>query len=430
MPGGRGGFRGARGAIRPAVTTNGHAPSTSSSSASWPSAAATFNAETILNETSRDIATASIVSNGEDDNLDERTLSQTSTQLLPKKTLSDTDGSVDALAVKSTATQPDNDRGWDGLPSVPLPSNKVKIPSKVIQPGSKISWAQIARYAFFRIKEAKILSSLWLDRPPPPQPKTEAKPSPAPVTDVYASESKIDMAAAAEEALPLLPSEPVKLDSLSTTQDPWAATSLASTVQQQQQQDSSELVPLGVGEGWADAVIAQDDAALLDEHEDIEQHKRAEAAAPPAGVDPAGPLDVHTPVPEALPSQQPAFNLPSALEGSSSIEEPSSAYPMMSVPTDKLGGPPGLTKRSMSRMQQDAPVIISGVTGSSDIDRAGVQFGSLNLFGNSESEESPAFMPQPNPQLPVQKSLYETPAPPEQLQHREQNQIAPAQQIG
>ena len=196
-------------------------------------------------------------------------------------------------------------------------------------------------------------------------------------------------------------------------QDPWAST--VSTAVQQQLQEAAEPPPLGVGEGWADSIISKDDTTLLDQAEDIEQHKRAEAAVPPVGIDPAGPLDVHTPAAEALSSHQPTFDLPSTLEEV--------------APAERMIGPPGLSRRGGSRMQQDAPVIISGTNGSSDVDRIGVQFGSLNLFGNSDADHSlvPSLVPQNNHQAASQQSLYETPTSLEQQKSQEPSQAAPLQ---
>ena len=176
---------------------------------------------------------------------------------------------------------------------------------------------------------------------------------------------------------------------------------------------ASEPSALPVGEGWADAVIAQDAAPV-----DVAQHQRAEQAVPPLGSDPAGPLDVHTPAADALPTQQSAFEQPSALASQQS-----------EVPA---AGPPGLGKRSTQPKNRDAAVIMPGST--PDVDKVGVQFGSLNLFGSIDaapSAEQPQQQQQEQASAPQQQqpqSLYETSVPQQQPAQIEQPQVQQQQQ--
>lgn len=199
-----------------------------------------------------------------------------------------------------------------------------------------------------------------------------------------------------EEATPLLATEVTTAPT-----DPWASTPVA----------AAEPSALPVGEGWAETVIAQQDEQPT--AADVAQHQRAEQAVPPVGTDPAGPLDVHTPAPDALPTQQSAFEQPSAL--ASQPQAPAAA------------GPPGLasTKRSAQPKNRDAAVIMPGST--PDVDKVGVQFGSLNLFGSVDAAPSaPQEQPQQDQPAAPQQSLYETSAMPQQ-QQIEQSQVQPEQ---
>lgn len=233
--------------------------------------------------------------------------------------------------------------------------------------------------------------------------KPEEPAAPEPKPEEPAQQQQVDLAAA-DETAPLLAPKQVEP---AASQDPWASTPAASSLE-------PEAAPLGVGEGWAESIVAAPSVI------DSRQHERALEAAPPAGIDPAGPLDVHTPVPAALPEQQPAFDQPSAIEQTRS-----------SAPNEKLNLPPGLSKRASSRMQSDAAVIMPS-SSTPDLGGVGVQFGSLNFFGNSSEQEpastrsdavpsQAAVQSQQSPQqqrLPQpigQMSAYEAPAPqPEQ----------------
>jgi hypothetical protein len=235
------------------------------------------------------------------------------------------------------------------------------------------------------------------------------------------------VSALAGEAAPLLPKE----ESTTVSQDPWAPAV----------PEAITPAALPVGEGWADAVAAaKEDVVDL---QSVLQHRRAEAAAPPAGVDPAGPLDVHTPAPEALPAQQAAFDQPSAPPASA--QEPARGQAVPSA-LEKLVSPPGLAKRGSARVQQDAPVVISGNGATPSVDGVGVQFGSLSLFGNFDADPSQAAAPEQQQQqatspavsqqiqLPgqqqqsqqnIQRSLYETPT---SLEQKVQEALQPTHQ--
>lgn len=258
----------------------------------------------------------------------------------------------------------------------------------------------------------------------PPQPKPAPVPAP-PAATLTEAVSAVPATAAApevteevvvaipttEEAAPLLASQDAVPETSvpAVSADPWASTPVAAVVAA-----ATEPSALPVGEGWADAVIAQDQPVST---ADIAQHLRAEEAAPPLGSDPAGPLDVHTPAPDALPTQQSAFEQPSAL--ASQPEQQAQA----------ASGPPGLGKRSAQPKNRDAAVIMPGST--PDVDKVGVQFGSLNLFGSIDAAPAQEQQ-QPQEQAPAaqQQSLYETSAPqqPAQIEQQQPQQQQYAQQ--
>lgn len=126
-------------------------------------------------------------------------------------------------------------------------------------------------------------------------------------------------------------------------------------------QISRAPAPLGVGEGWADAVVAaHEPESAYSAHRQIPE--AVEAHLPPNDIDAAGPIVVSAPVVEE------------ALESSPAVVE--------EVAQDKFlgAGPPGLTKRASNRPQSEAVVMPTAGVG-----QIGVQFGSLNLFDGQPS---------------------------------------------
>lgn len=241
-------------------------------------------------------------------------------------------------------------------------------------------------------------------RPPSPKPQPAPVPKAAPVQAAPAAEAApapvekvvvAEVVATEPEPVVVLTEveAPVEEAAQTAPQDPWSSTPAAAVLSSEEQQ-SAEPTALPVGEGWADSIIAKneyDQAQQVTPEEQAAQdaqHQRAQEAAPPAGVNPAGALDVHTPSVNELPSQ-PAVQQSMA--------------------------PPGLTKRATAtRGKQDAPVVMPGAT--PDIERMGVQFGSLNLFGSIPAAAEISVQDEA-PQQP-QQSLYET-AP---VQHQQPQQ--------
>lgn len=253
---------------------------------------------------------------------------------------------------------------------------------------------------------------ILLRRPPSPKvqpapvPKAqETTPAPAPAAEPEAPAAVV--AAIVEEAAPIVIIETeAQAPSSTTAQDPWSSTPAAANIEAAEAQ-ASEPAPLGVGEAWAESVLAQEhtqpSAVSAEEQAALSaQHQRAEEAAPPAGVNPAGGLDVHTPAADELAQQQTLFG-----------QQPPTQI------ADRMA-PPGLNKRSgANRGKQDAAVVMPGTT--PDIEKMGVQFGSLNLFGSvpSQAEEAPSA---------PQQALYETPSVQELIQSHAQQQEQPVQQ--
>lgn len=238
-------------------------------------------------------------------------------------------------------------------------------------------------------------------RPPPPKVQPAPVPKAAPVQQAPAPVEPAVVVAeiSTEESEPVIviaELEAAEPEAAQTApQDPWSSTPAAAVLSGDSQQPT-ETEALPVGEAWADSIIAKNDYVQSQQTsaEQEEQHQRAQAAAPPAGVNPAGALDVHTPAANEVPSQQ------------------------LPTQSERISAPPGLSKRASAvRGKQDAPVVMPGST--PDIERIGVQFGSLNMFGSIPTESAAE---EQQPQQQVQQSLYETPAV---QQHQDEYQQPP-----
>lgn len=258
----------------------------------------------------------------------------------------------------ATSTEASSRAGWgDAAPakaSVPRAA-AVKMPTKpkLIQPGSKISWAQIAKCAhFLSCSTLSFFKAMHRPaeppKPAPPPPAMVEQPPPAqaeppvPVVDIP-SENVVEQIAAAT----------------SHNVDPWASTPAAAT-------EPWEARPIGgVGEGWAETVLAADSEPSSD----------VSAPGPAAGVDPAGPLEVTPGV-----QDQPSHPITANLEAQAAQQHPQEA---VNKPLSSVIGPPGLTKRGSQRNHQDAAVVMPNdlrSPGSGALEHANMQFGSLALF--------------------------------------------------
>lgn len=173
---------------------------------------------------------------------------------------------------------------------------------------------------------------------------------------------------------------------------------------------ASTPAPLGVGEGWADSVVA---APEPEQPYASQVQPEVNAHLPPNDIQTAGPIDVST---------------PAAVE--ESIQTiPVAPEPPVEAGQDKIfgAGPPGLSKRASNRPQQEA-VVMPSERAQTGLD-IGVQFGSLNLFENQPSfgqqDAPPAVQPKPEPSFIQQEAA---PAPvPQQYSHEAAHQYSLAQ---
>ncbi|CDR38544.1 RHTO0S03e10660g1_1 [Rhodotorula toruloides] len=285
-------------------------------------------------------------------------------------------------------------------PSEPAP----KAAPRTIAPGSKMSWAQIAR---------------------PPSPPKPAPPPPAPVTAPAPAAPSAPAPTAAPSAPEAAP-EPVSASVLEETStagptislptpsaaetaapapaaapsapayDPWGSTPAAAAPQ---------TAPLAVGEGWADSVLASKPAA----EQDPAFKREVDAHLPPNDITTAGPLEVNSQVAQAAaPAQQ---------QQAQAVQQPAQ---------DKFlgAGPPGLPPK---RAQQEA-VVFPGAAG---IDRLGVQFGSLDLLDGSKPSFGSQDVAKPEtaaPQVPEQPSYAQQQQAPYQQQQAVQTEQPQQQQ--
>ncbi|BGP23199.1 hypothetical protein Rt10032_c02g1048 [Rhodotorula toruloides] len=279
-------------------------------------------------------------------------------------------------------------------PSEPAP----KAAPRTIAPGSKMSWAQIAR---------------------PPSPPKPAPPPPAPVTAPAPPAPSAPAPTVAPEAAPEPVSAPVLEETSSAapttslptpsaaktaapaptaapstpSYDPWGSTPAA----------AAQTAPVAVGEGWADSVLASKPAV----EQDPAFTREVDAHLPPNDITTAGPLEVSS---QAAPAQQPL---------------PQQTQVAQQPAQDKFlgAGPPGLPPK---RAQQEA-VVFPGAAG---IDRLGVQFGSLDLLDGSKPSFGSQDVAKPEtaaPQVPEQPSYAQQQQAPYQQQQVVQTE-APQQQ--
>ncbi|GAA5839853.1 hypothetical protein JCM11251_001232 [Rhodosporidiobolus azoricus] len=282
----------------------------------------------------------------------------------------------------------------EAAPAAAAETAASKPAARTIAPGSKISWAQIARPPSPPKPVAPpvpIVSSTpaaATAAPVEPAPEPVSAPTTAPVLEDAPSAPTISLPAPSEEPA----SEPT-VPSTTASYDPWGSTPAAAS--------APSPAPLAVGEGWADSIVAkpsgEQDAAF-----------KAEVAShlPPNDIATAGPIEV-TP---------------------SAVESAPAAAPQQPAQDKFLGaGPPGLPPK---RAQQEA-VVLPG--SASSVERVGVQFGSLDLldgskpsFGSIESaqQESAPEKPAFQQEAPGQASAFAQTAPSAPQQQVEQPQQA------
>ncbi|POY72522.1 hypothetical protein BMF94_4348 [Rhodotorula taiwanensis] len=245
------------------------------------------------------------------------------------------------------------------------PAAPQKAASRTIVPGTKMSWAQIARPASPPKPQslpppvpvvAPIQPTASQETPAATEsaaPEPVSAPTTAPVLEETAAPSNPTISLPTPSATATESAAPASTNTQSTpSYDPWGSTPAAAAA-------APSPAPLAVGEGWADSIVAanQQTPAAADKRE-IESH------LPPHDIATAGPIDVNS---SAAAQQQQQSGAAAASQ------------------QDKYSGaaPPGLPAK---RAQQEAVVL----PGSAAVDRVGVQFGSLDLFdGSKPSHQQP-----------------------------------------
>ena len=265
--------------------------------------------------------------------------------------------------------------GWSSAPAAP----KARQPSKIIAPGAKMSWAQATRSVSVAYRRVNANSRNYRRpiTPPKPTPPPPAPVAPKPAVAAAPAPEPVAVPEPVEQQI-VLP-EPGTLPVVSTWGDEPAAPGPLDAW------GSSTPVPLGVGAGWADSVVAAQDLSY--QHPQVTAE--IEAHLPPNDIHTAGPIALSTPTveevapaPVAAPAQQ--------------IDE-----------NDKFGpGPPGLAKRASTtaaRSQEQAVVMPN--ERATEVERVGVQFGSLNMFGSQPTFGQQEAAPQEVPVAQEQQSF-------------------------
>ncbi|GAA5887267.1 hypothetical protein JCM6882_002468 [Rhodosporidiobolus microsporus] len=314
---------------------------------------------------------------------------------------------VEAAPVVAEEAKPAVNGSAEAAPAAVETPAAAKPAPRTIAPGSKISWAQIARPPS---PPKPVAPPIPIVAPTPPTaPAAPAEPAPEPVSAPTTAPVLEEASSAPTISLPAPSEEPAAepaVPSTTATYDPWGSTPAAAA--------APSPAPLAVGEGWADSIVAkpagEQDAAFKSE---------VAAHLPPNDVATAGPIEV----------------TPSAVE---SAAAPAQQVPAQQPAQDKFlgAGPPGLPPK---RAQQEA-VVLPGSAGS--VDRVGVQFGSLDLldgskpsFGSIEAQgesaqEKPAFQQE----APGQAAFAQVPPAVQQQQveqipqQQQQQQAIPQQQ--
>ena len=310
-----------------------------------------------------------------------------------------TDSTADAWDTATAAidsTPATTDAGWGGdaspapVASPPVQSAKSKGKAPAVRSfgaAGGMSWAQIARKQEQQAATPPPAPVAAPQPPPPveepaPEPSQPGLPQPPPV-----------VVSIPKSAAPAPTPEP--LQGLTST-DPWASTPAAAATNSAPADAWSDTpaaarglpnatspAALAIGEGWAETVLADDHPGSFG----ATTRQTALANAPPAGVDPAGPLEQSSAAP-AKPTKHDIGVGPD--------------------PPSQVSTPPGLAKRPapVGRLQQDQAVVMPQPIGAGATERIGMQFGSLNLFGNHApvADEPAKPVEQPKPIQPASRS--------------------------
>lgn len=320
--------------------------------------------------------------------------------------------SEDPSKLGINATTLDHQDGAVELPQ--WTSEPLKKPiSRVIAPGTKMSWAQVAR----PVEPPKALVPAAAPAPIIPSgsddsPLSVRKPEPA---DPLATPATVN---------PQLHEGQVTINIPDSTADVWHTepvpviddlkASLSGTGPNVWN-DDPVLQPLGVGEGWADAVLSQpteSKASIFDQTTN-------KMALTPSDAPSIGPIELSTPSTTA-PILEPAGGsitqpATSVSDRSIQVSDPQSILVAGSTQpnpppstTSSIIAPPGLTKRISTRKGQEAAVVMPG-SGTPSMDRMGLKFGSLSLFGDAtETSENlhAQALDAPSPPVPVTEEPY------------------------
>ncbi|PLW14587.1 hypothetical protein PCANC_01504 [Puccinia coronata f. sp. avenae] len=319
-------------------------------------------------------------------------------------------GALPSEEAKPESNHPPRDGNLNGLVEPPkFTSELAKKPiSRVIAPGTKMSWAQIAR----PVEPPK----------PPVAPAAPAQPS---ISTLSGTDGNSDVAkeAAQPEALAAqtvadsqLHDGQVPITIPDSTADVWHTEPVPAIEELKTNisgtgpnvwNDDPVLQPLGVGEAWAEAVLAQPNestASIFD------QQAASKLGLTPSEAPNIGPIEMSTPsasAPVLEPTMAPPANVTDrALQVPAETPSIMTAASIQSTPlppSSSILAPPGLTKRASTRKGQEAAVVMPG-SGTPSMDRMGLKFGSLSLFGEAAETGEAAQAPPldaPSPPVPI-----------------------------
>lgn len=275
--------------------------------------------------------------------------------------------------------------------------------SRVIPPGTKMSWAQIARPT----------------EPPKPQPVPVVRAPPS--QPVLASEADMSGDTIAPSVLePISPPENIEPSAAALLADKQVTITIpdasadvwhtepvpaidnlkndVATTGPNVWNDDPVPAPLGVGEGWAETVLARpnDQASIFDS-----QVTNSKLLTPSDAINIA-PIEMSTPVSSSIDVSIPSTAIAQD-QGTQTVPETVSIHVTpASQPGVNMGmsAPPGLSKRANPRKGQEAAVVMPG-SGTPNVDRIGLKFGSLSLFDEASGSEVDHAPPQDAPSPPV-----------------------------
>ncbi|KAI7967468.1 hypothetical protein MJO29_000745 [Puccinia striiformis f. sp. tritici] len=319
-------------------------------------------------------------------------------------------GTTSTEEAKCETSQPTHDGTQNGVVEPPklISDTAKKVMSRVITPGTKMSWAQIAR-------------PVDPPKPPPVAPAISAPPPPIanlPDTDADSDATKkpstTETLTTPSVADPQLHDGQVTISIPDSTADVWHTEPVPALEELKANisgtgpnvwNDDPVLQPLGVGEAWAEAVLAQPNETTTSI---FDQQAASKLVLTPSDASNIGPIELTTPSATAPVLEQtmaPPANLTDRalqLPESSSLLTAGSNQSHI-LPTSSILAPPGLTKRASTRKGQDAAVVMPG-SGTPSMDRMGLKFGSLSLFGEAADTGEASQVPSldaPSPPAPV-----------------------------